>query len=80
MDDGLNPEANDVFLLLYFIRSLFLDCAKRELWAITAAVSLTTEFKGCNPQISLEKQNLVTVFIYNQNPSNYVISPHCVCV
>lgn len=57
-----------------------MDCAKRELWAITAAVSLTTEFKGCNPQISLEKQNLVTVFIYNQNPSNYVIWPHCVCV
>lgn len=57
-----------------------MDCAKWEPWAITAAVSLTTEFKGCNPQISLEKQNLVTMFIYNPNPSNYVIPPHCVCV
>lgn len=37
-------------------------------WAIMAAVSLTTKFKGCNPQISLEKQNLVTTVIYNLNP------------
>lgn len=69
-----------LFFLLYFISSLFLDGAKWGPWTITAAVSLTTEFKGCNPQISVEKQNLVTVFIYNPNPSNYVILPHCVCV
>lgn len=79
---GQQPESwgQWCFFLLYFISSLFLDGAKWGPWTITAAVSLTTEFKGCNPQISVEKQNLVTVFIYNPNPSNYVILPHCVCV